>query len=468
MDTETKTLSRAGLIILMAGQLLPLIDFSIVNVALASIAESLDASHLQLELMVAAYGVGFAVCLAMGGRLGDNFGRRRLFIMGVWVFGIASLACGLSSSITGLLIARVAQGVGAAMIVPQILATIHVTLTGKRHSFAIGSYGAVGGLAFVLGQVLGGFLVSADVAGLGWRSVFLINIPVCIGILICARIWVPESRSEHPANVDWTGTFVLAAALLCLLIPVALGPEYHWSWPFLTMLVCVIPLLYLLWKVELQKEKNGRFPLMPPRLLRLHSIQFGIILAVLMFSSWSGFMFSVALTFQSGLGKSPLESGNAFIMLGLSFFIGSLYSARISDRIGKLNTLFLGCALQMPALLTLAWTFYHFWPNIGVTTLLPTTFFIGVGQAFIVGSFFRIGLSEVSKKDAGASSAMLTTVQQAAFGFGSALLGTILYQTFEMTQSHQTAIATVLIAEFGLMLALVIAGLFYRRRLHNL
>lgn len=468
MSTATKTLSRAGLIILMAGQLLPLIDFSIVNVALASISESLHASHIQLELMVAAYGVGFAVCLAMGGRLGDNFGRRRLFIMGVWVFGIASLACGISSSINGLLFARAIQGVGAAMIVPQILATLHVTLTGKRHSLAIGIYGAIGGLAFVLGQVLGGFLVSGDVAGLGWRSVFLINIPVCIGILIFARIWVPESRSEHPASVDWYGTFILAAALLCLLIPVALGPEYNWSWPFLVMLLGVIPLLYLLWKVEKHQENNGRFPLMPPRLLRLHSIQFGFILAIFMFASWSGFMFSVALTLQSGLGKSPLESGNAFIMLGMSYFVGSLFSAKISNRIGKLNTLFLGCALQMPALLGLAWTFYHFWPNIGIITLIPTTLFIGVGQSFIVGSFFRIGLSEVASKDAGAGSAMLTTVQQAAFGLGSALLGTIVYQTFDITQSHQIAIATALIAEFCLMLTLVIFGLIYRRKLHHI
>ncbi|QUX97269.1 MFS transporter [Marinomonas sp. CT5] len=468
MTTTAKTLSRAGLIILMAGQLLPLIDFSIVNVALASIAESLHASHIQLELMVAAYGVSFAVCLAMCGRLGDNFGRRRLFILGVWVFGIASLACGVASSIHGLLFARALQGVGAAMIVPQILATLHVTLTGKRHSFAIGLYGAIGGLAFVLGQVLGGFLVSGDVAGLGWRSVFLINIPVCLGILIFARIWLPESRSEHPANVDWPGTFVLAAALLCLLIPVSLGPEYHWSWPFIIMLLGVMPLLYAFWNIEKHQENRQRFPLMPPRLLRLHSIQFGFILAIFMFASWSGFMFSVALTFQSGLGKSPLESGNAFIMLGMSYFVGSLLTAKISNRIGKLNTLFLGCALQIPGLLGLAWTFYHFWPNIGITTLLPTTLFIGLGQSFIVGSFFRIGLSEVASKDAGAGSAMLTTIQQAAFGLGSALLGSIAYQTFDITQSHKIAISTTLCAEVCLMGILVVFGLIYRRKLHHI
>ncbi|WP_394181804.1 MFS transporter [Marinomonas posidonica] len=468
MRTEPTILNRAGLIILMAGQLLPLIDFSIVNVALSAIAQSLNASHLQLELMVAAYGIGLAVCLAMGSRLGDNFGRRRLFTLGVWVFGLASLACGISSSINGLLFARVIQGVGAAMILPQILATLHVNLSGKRHSFAIGAYGAIGGMAFVLGQILGGFLVSANVAGLGWRSVFLINIPVCIGVLLFVKHCVPESRSEHPATVDWAGTLLLAIALLCLLIPVALGPEYHWSWPFIVMLFCVVPLSLVLWKVEKHKENGGVFPLMPPRLLRLPSIQFGFILALTMFTSFGGFMFAVALTLQAGLGHSALESGYAFVAMGVSYFIGSLCSAKIANRLGKLNTLFLGCVLQIPALLALIWTFFQFWPNINAATLMPATLVMGVAQSFIVSSFYRIGLSEMPSKDAGAGSAMLTTVQQAAFGLGSALFGTIVYQVFYLTQSHQTAVIAALFLELALFSILAICGLVYRRRLHGI
>lgn len=467
MKKTTAHLGNAGLIMLMAGQLLPLIDFSIVNVALGSIASSLHASHIELELMVAVYGVGFAVCLAMGGRLGDNFGRRRLFLTGVTLFGLASLGCGIATSINTLLLARALQGIGAALIVPQILAIIHVTLTGARHSFAIGSYGAVGGLAFVIGQVLGGWLVSADIAGLGWRTVFLINIPICLIVLVGSRFWLPETRSEHPASVDWSGTILLAIALLCLLIPVALGPQFSWSWPFLVTLLSVIPLLYWLWQVEKAKEQKNAFPLLPPRLLKLHSIQFGLILAVLFFSCWSGFMFSVALTLQSGLGHTPIESGNAFIVLGISYFFGSLYSAKISARIGKLNTLLLGCAIQMPGLLLLIWTFYHVWPDVTILSMVPSTIFMGVGQSFIVGSFFRIGLSEVPQKDAGAGSAILTTVQQAAFGLGSALLGSIGYQVLQMTGSSRISIVAALSGEFVLMTCVVISALIFRMRLRE-
>ena len=467
MNKTRASLSAAGLAILMAGQLLPLIDFSIVNVALGSIASALNASHIELELMVAVYGVSFAVCLAMGGRLGDNYGRRRLFLAGVSVFGLASLGCGLSTSIEALLVARAIQGIGAALIVPQILATIHVSLTGSRHSFAIGAYGAIGGLAFVLGQVLGGWLVSADVAGLGWRSVFLINIPICLAVLVGSRFYIPETQSDHPVGVDWSGTFLLALALLCLLIPVALGAEFSWSWPFVITLLCVIPLLLFLWRVEQIKEQNGGIPLLPPHLLKLPSMQFGLILAILFFACWSGFMFSVALTLQAGLGLSPLESGNAFIVLGASYFFGSLVSAKVSARIGKINTLFLGCAIQMPGILVLIWTFYHLWPNLSILSLIPGTALMGIGQSFIVGSFFRIGLSEVASKDAGAGSAILTTVQQAAFGLGSALLGSIAYQVLTMTNSSRLSVVAALSTEFIMMSVVVISALFFRKRLKN-
>ncbi|MEE6802770.1 MFS transporter, partial [Escherichia coli O8:H10] len=167
MKTSTVSPGRAGLVLLLTGQMLPLIDTSITNVALDSITASLHASATQLELIVALYGVAFAVCLAMGSKLGDNYGRRRLFMWGVAVFSFASLLCGMANSITALLAARTLQGAGAALIVPQILATLHVTLKGTAHARAISLYGGIGGIAFIVGQMCGGWLVSADIAGLG-------------------------------------------------------------------------------------------------------------------------------------------------------------------------------------------------------------------------------------------------------------------------------------------------------------
>ncbi|MCV4201679.1 MFS transporter, partial [Pseudomonas aeruginosa] len=399
---SSSRLGLAGLCILLAGQLLPMIDFSIVNVALDALAHSLGASETELELIVAVYGVAFAVCLAMGGRLGDNYGRRRLFDLGVALFAVASLLCGLAGSVWLLLVARALQGVGAALVVPQILATLHVSLSGHAHSRALAAYGAIGGLAFVVGQVLGGFLVSADIGGLGWRSVFLINLPICLGILLCSRRWVPETRAEHAARVDAPGTLLLAALILCLLLPLALGPSLHWSWPCALLLAAAVPLLAWLWRTELRQERRQAWPLLPPSLLRLPSIRFGLLLAILFFACWSGFMFALALALQAGAGLSPVQAGNAFIALGASYFVSALLTARVAARIGPVRLLLLGCVIQMCGLLGLMLTLQRVWPQPGILNLAPATLVIGFGQAFIVSSFFRIGLSEVPAAQAGA------------------------------------------------------------------
>ncbi|MDN2659242.1 MFS transporter [Neptunomonas phycophila] len=462
MSTPKNSLTSAGLALLLGGQILPVIDFSIVNVALESIAASLDANHVELELMVAVYGVFFAVCLAMGGRLGDRYGRRTLMSIGVLIFGVSSLACGLAPNMLTLLIARAVQGVGAAMMVPQILSTIHVCLTGRSHSRALGYYSAIGGLSFVTGQVLGGWLVSADLFGLGWRNVFLVNIPVCLLILSLSGSLIPNTFSEKASSVDKLGTTLLAAAILCLLIPVSLGPLFEWSWPLIAVLMMVIPLFILLWKAEQRIELKGSAPLIPPRLLRLRSIQFGLVLCVLFVSCWSGYMFSVALTLQSGLGLTPLQSGNTFIGMGLCYFVGSLISARVTAVFGQMNTLLLGCGIQIPGLLGLIISFHWFWPTVQPIHLLAATMLIGFGQSFIVSSFFRISLSEVPAEDAGSGSAMLTTVQQSAFGLGAALLGTVMYEVLKTTDNYLAAITGALVTEIGIMIAVVILALIYR------
>lgn len=462
---SSSRLGLAGLCILLAGQLLPMIDFSIVNVALDALAHSLGASETELELIVAVYGVAFAVCLAMGGRLGDNYGRRRLFDLGVALFAVASLLCGLAGSVWLLLVARALQGVGAALVVPQILATLHVSLSGHAHSRALAAYGAIGGLAFVVGQVLGGFLVSADIGGLGWRSVFLINLPICLGILLCSRRWVPETRAEHAARVDAPGTLLLAALILCLLLPLALGPSLHWSWPCALLLAAAVPLLAWLWRTELRQERRQAWPLLPPSLLRLPSIRFGLLLAILFFACWSGFMFALALALQAGAGLSPVQAGNAFIALGASYFVSALLTARVAARIGPVRLLLLGCVIQMCGLLGLMLTLQRVWPQPGILNLAPATLVIGFGQAFIVSSFFRIGLSEVPTAQAGAGSAMLATVQQASLGLGSALLGAVFAHRLERHGDYLEATQTTLAVEFVLMTLLLGATcLFYLRR----
>ncbi|OZI61132.1 MFS transporter [Bordetella genomosp. 11] len=464
-STSHARLGRAGLYLLLAGQLLPMIDFSIVNVALDAMARSLHASEMELELIVAVYGVAFAVCLAMGGRLGDNYGRRRVFWWGVMLFTVASLLCGLAGQVWVLLAARALQGVAAALAVPQILATIHVSLRGPEHSRALGLYGAIGGLAFVVGQVLGGLLVSLDLGGLGWRSVFLINLPIGLLVMAYTGRWLPETRSSHPARIDWPGTGLLAVLILCLLIPVALGPVLHWPWQCLAMLAAVPFLLYALWITELRQERRKAFPLLPPSLLRLSSVRFGVYIAVLFFSSWSGFMFAMALTLQAGAGMSPLSSGNTFIAMGTAYFVGSLMTSRAVSRFDKAPVLIFGCLVQMAGVLALMFTLRAVWPEPTVINLMAATIPIGFGQAFIVGCFFRIGLSEVPSEHAGAGSATLSTVQQSALGLGPAISGSVLTHFLAGPQGNYLRGASgVLTMEFIVVGVLVLATMAYEWR----
>ncbi|PLY46545.1 MFS transporter [Lelliottia sp. F153] len=466
MNTSVVSPGRAGLILLLTGQMLPLIDTSITNVALDSITHSLHATATELELIVALYGVAFAVCLALGSKLGDNLGRRRLFMWGVAAFGAASLLCGMAGSVEQLLGARVLQGAGAALIVPQILATLHVTLKGTAHAKAISLFGGIGGIAFIVGQMGGGWLVSADIAGLGWRNAFFINVPICLLVLALSRRYVPETRRETPSRIDWQGTTLLAVILCCLLFPMALGPELHWPLMLQLALIAVVPLMLWMRASALRKQQRGEHPLLPPRLLKLTSIRFGMVIALLFFSAWSGFMFCMALTMQAGLGMAPWQSGNSFIALGVAYFVSAWYAPKLIARYSMGRILMTGLTVQIAGLLLLIATFWRFGQANTALTLAPATILIGYGQALIVNSFYRIGMRDISSCDAGAGSAILSTLQQATLGLGPAILGT-LFLTFARHNGghYPQAMIGFLSIEVVMMLALGGIALWLRHRL---
>lgn len=466
MNRSVISPGRAGLILLLTGQMLPLIDTSITNVALDSITHSLHATATELELIVALYGVAFAVCLALGSKLGDNLGRRRLFMWGVASFGLASLLCGMAGNIEQLLAARIVQGAGAALIVPQILATLHVTLKGPAHAKAISLFGGIGGIAFIVGQMGGGWLVSADIAGLGWRNAFFINVPICLVVLALSRRYVPETRRETPSRIDWTGTALLAMILCCLLFPMALGPQWHWSWPLKAALIAIIPLAWLMVLNARKKEREDAHPLIPPRLMQLASIRFGVLIAMLFFSVWSGFMFCMALTMQTGLGMAPWQSGNSFIALGVTYFVSAWFAPRLIARYRTSTLLLGGLAIQILGLLALIATFRHWGMNNTALTLAPATGLVGYGQALIVNSFYRIGMRDIQPDDAGAASAILSTLQQAALGLGPAIFGAILLHALQSHHGDYTqAVNVFLMVETAMMIALALATVRMRHRL---
>src|SRR5215467_537810 len=302
-------LHMVGVYVLLAGAFLPIADFFIVNVALPTISSSLAPSPAELELVVAVYGVAYAAMLVLGGRLGDRFGRHLLFQMGLIGFIVASLLCGLAPSMAVLIAARLAQGATAAMLAPQVLAICHAHLRGEQKARALALYGATSGIAAIVGQLAGGLLVSANIAGTSWRPIFLINVPLGALAFLASRAVLPQSRSAHPAGLDIPGAVLLAATLSALLIPLTKGhslgwPAWTWAMLAAAMLLAVVTLI-----VEARAEARKEIPLVPPSLLKLPSVWRGLAMITPYSLGFGAFMFVIALTVQDGLQADAFEGG---------------------------------------------------------------------------------------------------------------------------------------------------------------
>jgi MFS family permease len=444
-------LGGLGLFTVLLAAALPLIDFFIVNVALPTIGSDLAASESVLELVVAGYGVSYAVLLVLGGRLGDLFGRRRLFLVGMAAFGLTSLACGLAPGAWSLVAARIAQGASAAAMLPQVLATIQATTTGPRRAKAMGLYGATAGLSMVAGQILGGVLVAADIAGTGWRSVFLVNVPVVLAGLVLAVRAVPETRSTRPEPVDVPGTVLLAASLLTLLVPLTEGRAAGWPlWTWLS-LVAFPFVAAAFYAVERRADRAGRTPLVPPSLFALTSLRRGLLLVLPFSIGFSGFMFVIAVALQQGAGLGPVAAGLALAPLAVVFFVFSLLGPRLVARYGT-RVVTAGAALQGLGLALMALAAWRFWPHLGFVELLPGAAVAGAGQALQLPVVYRVILSEVPPARAGVGSGVMITTQQSALALGVATLGTLFLSLAPEMGMRDALVTTLLVQLAGVVL----------------
>ncbi|MER7755735.1 MFS transporter [Kitasatospora sp. NPDC097643] len=440
------SLGTAGLVTVLLGAFLPMLDFFIVNVALPTIDHDLAAGPAVLELVAAGYGIAFAVLLVLGGRLGDIFGRRRLFVIGAAAFALTSLACGLAPGAWSLVAARAAQGASAALLIPQVLGTITAATDGARRGRALSVYGAVGGISVVIGQVLGGMLVAADVFGTGWRSVFLLNVPFALLAVVLAVRFVPESRAAQASRIDVPGTLLLTAALLALLVPLMEGRAAGWplwSW----VLLGLFPVLALAFAaVERRAERRGATPLVPPSLLRIPEMRRGLGIALPFFGGFGGFMFVIAVALQQGLHLGPVAAGWALVPMAVGYFTASLASPRLIGRFGS-RILTAGAAVQATGLATLAVTVLADWGHFSPLRMAPGVALAGIGQGLIGTPLFRIVLSKVPAARAGVGSGVLATSQQSSLALGVATLGT-LYLSLAPTLGTADALALCLGLQF--------------------
>ncbi|MGY0461533.1 MFS transporter [Kitasatospora sp. cg17-2] len=439
---SSPSLGTAGLVTVLLGAFLPMLDFFIVNVALPTIDHDLAAGPAVLELVAAGYGIAFAVLLVLGGRLGDLFGRRRLFVVGAAAFAVTSLACGLAPGAWSLVAARAAQGASAALLIPQVLGTITAATHGARRGRALSVYGAVGGISVVIGQVLGGMLVAADLFGTGWRSVFLLNVPFALLALVLALRFVPESRAPQGAKVDVAGTVLLTATLLALLVPLMEGRAAGWplwSWLLLALFPVFATAFAL---VERRAERLGGAPLVPPTLLRIPEMRRGLGIALPYFGGFGGFMFVIAVALQQGLHLGPVAAGWALVPMAVGYFTASLSGPRLIGRFGS-RVLTAGAVVQALGLVTLAVTVLADWNGFSPLRMAPGVALAGIGQGLIGTPLFRVVLSKVPAARAGVGSGVLATGQQSSLALGVATLGS-LYLSLSPTLGMDRALALCL------------------------
>lgn len=451
-------LGGPGLFTVLLAAALPLIDFFIVNIALPTIGTDLHAGEAVLELVVAGYGVAYAVLLVLGGRLGDLFGRRRLFLGGMAAFGLTSLACGLAPGAWSLVAARVAQGASAAAMLPQVLATIQAATSGGRRAKAMSLYGATAGLSMVAGQILGGVLVAADIAGTGWRSVFLVNVPVVLAGLLLGARFVPETRSQRPEPVDGPGTVLLALSLLTLLAPLTEGRAAGWPlWTWLS-LASFPGVAVAFYAVERRADRAGRTPLVPPSLFALTSLRRGLALMLPFSVGFSGFMFVIAVALQSGEHMDPVPAGLALAPMAVVFLFVSLAGPRLIARYGS-RVVSAGSVLQAAGLVLVVLAARRDWPHLDFTALLPGVAIAGAGQALQLPNVLRLVMSEVPPARAGVGSGVMVTTQQSALALGVATLGT-LFLSLVPHQGMRDALVITLLVQLGLV---VLTGLLSLR-----
>jgi MFS family permease len=412
-----------ALAIVLTGQIMAVLDTNIVNVAVPAMHATLGASGAGLQLVVAGYTIAYAVLLVTGARLGDILGHRRVYLAGVALFTLASLGCGLAPTTGALVALRFIQGVGAATMIPQVLSLIQRTYTapGPR-ARAMSLYATVISGGAVLGQVLGGLLVSADVLGSSWRPVFLVNVPVGLAVLAFGRLLPAKGHSDGVRTLDLPGLAVLTPAVLALVLPLVLGQPLGWPlWGWILLAVSVAGFA-LLGAVEHRVAERGGQPILPRSLLALPGMIAGLgglFASMVVFGGW---LFGLALELQDGLGESPLRAGLTFVPCGIAFALVSLnwrrLPARYHGRLPMIGFVVNGAGLVWSGLLLHSGGDGGDWLYVALAVS-------GGGMAGAFGALMGRVLSRVPVAIAADASGVIVTVNQLGIVVGIATFGSL-------------------------------------------
>ena len=420
-------------------------DIWAVNVAAPSLQRDLHVSDAALQLIVGGYAFMYASGMVTGGRLGDLFGYRRMFMIGVVSFAAASLLCGLAQSSTELVVARLFQGLTGAAMVPQVLALITATFPARERSRALAWFGVTMGLGFVSGQILGGGLIQANIAGLGWRAIFLVNVPVGVAALIASALVVPAAWGQRRPRLDPLGALGVSASLALALVPLTLGRDEGWPvWTWVS-LAAALPVLALTVAWERRLARRGGEPLLDLPLFRDRAFSAGLLVNFGLVFFFGSFMFVLTLLLQAGLGQSPLQAGIEALPLAAAFTTMSILSPRIQARLGA-RAITVGAVITTIGTIALAYTGARYHGQLTGWDLAPSTALIGLGQGISMPLLIGAVLTHVQPERAGAAAGILTTTQQFGAASGIAVIGAVFYSALGATPDRATFVSAMVVA----------------------
>jgi EmrB/QacA subfamily drug resistance transporter len=439
--------------VVLAGTFMVVLDFFIVNVALPSMQSELGASDSAIEWVIAGYALTSAIFVITAGRLGDRFGRRRMFSLGLALFTVASLACGAAATPLELVLARLVQGVAAALLTPNVLSIIGVLYSGQDRLRALSVYGTAMGLAAVGGQLIGGALIALDPAGLGWRSCFLINVPVGVVALLMAPRVIPESRQPDAPRLDRVGTLLATAALTAVVLPLLEGRQHGWpAWTWLSLATAPV-LLAVFVAHQRRMGRRGGSPLLDMSMFSHRSFSGGLATQLCFWAGQASFFVVLALYLQNGRGLHPLPAGLVFTILAVAYVAASMRAPTLTAQYGRAviatGALVLACGhgLLLAAV-----------SDVGVggslAVLVPGLLFVGAGMGLVLAPLASTILQSLEPERAGAASGMLTTMQSVGNAIGVAVTGVIFFGALHSGYAPAFELA---LAELAGLLVLVAA-----------
>jgi EmrB/QacA subfamily drug resistance transporter len=431
---EGQTADGAGwraVSIVLVGAFMALLDTTIVNVALPSIRTGLHASSASLEWIVSGYALAYGLALVPGGRAGDRFGHKRLFLIGLTIFTLASVGCGIAQTQGEIVAARIVQGLGAGLFFPAISATIQHSFTGPARSKAFGVLGAVIGVSTAMGPLLGGLIIAAAGASHGWRWVFLVNLFIGAVAIPMAAWRLPKAISHTKRGFDPVGLMLLTAGLLLLLVPLVQGQQDGWpAWTFICFAGSAVAFgLLAFW--ERAADKRGGDPLLKPALIRQTSFSAGAIFAIAFFGGFSSVFFTLSILWQEGLAHSALLTGVMIAPFSVGTLVAAANSDKLSARLGR-TVLVLGCSLLIAGLALTVLVIHLTAPAVSGWYLAGPLLVAGLGTGMTIAPNQDFVLATVPRHEAGTAAGILGTSQRIGTAVGIAVIGTVLFGSLKI------------------------------------